>query len=80
MFSLSLSLSFPQPNEGQKAEIQYWMIPAEKESYVFFKNHINFLHTLVLNNKTTIEPHFVLFRCDSKCKALHQQASDTTAS
>lgn len=44
------------------------MIPSEKESYVFLKNHTYFLTYLYESKKAIFEPHFVLFRCDEACK------------
>lgn len=43
-----ISIIFNKPHEGEKAEIQYWMVPAEKDSYEFLSKHTEFLNSLIL--------------------------------
>lgn len=42
-----ISVTFNKPFEKEKSEIQYWMVPSERDSYTFLKNHTSFINTLV---------------------------------
>ncbi|KAL4465896.1 hypothetical protein ABPG74_004133 [Tetrahymena malaccensis] len=74
------SIRFQKPFSKQKSEVQYWMLPAELDSYLFLKNHTSFLEYLVKENKLVFEPHFVIFRCNKDCKANYEKNKQSTES
>ncbi|KAL4494048.1 hypothetical protein ABPG72_016004 [Tetrahymena utriculariae] len=69
-----------QPYSKQKSEVQYWMLPAELDSYVFLKNHASFLQYLVQQDKLVFELHFVIFRCNQVCQDYYKTNNQSTES
>ncbi|EAR87352.1 PA domain protein (macronuclear) [Tetrahymena thermophila SB210] len=77
---VTASIKFYKPFSKQKSEVQYWMLPAELDSYKFLQNHTSFLQYLVQQEKLVFEPHFVLFRCNEDCQANYQRNGQSTQS
>ncbi|KAL4494047.1 hypothetical protein ABPG72_016003 [Tetrahymena utriculariae] len=74
------TIKFNKPYSKQKSEVQYWMLPAELDSYIFLQNHTSFLQYLVQQDKLVFEPHFVIFRCDQDCQNNYKKNNLTTES